>query len=92
MILRRGDVPLCQFVKIYIYERVLETLYNELNVLEIIRRGRLSWAGYVCRNQKSLIRAVMEQSPRRRENTVGKTANTMEGCFKRGCETVGKRI
>lgn len=39
----------------------LETLFNEVNVLEIIRTGRQRWAGHVCRNQNPLVRAVMKR-------------------------------
>lgn len=71
----------------------METLYSELNILEIIRSGRLRWAGHVCRNQDALHDTYSDGTePTNREKTVGKTANALEECCKRRRETVGRRI
>lgn len=62
----------------------LETLCNNLNVLEIISRERLRRAGHVCRNRNPLIRTVMEQ------NLIEKIQRMR--CSKTICEMVGRRI
>jgi len=41
----------------------LEALYSGSDILKVIRRGRLQWAGHAWRNQNPLLRAVIEQNP-----------------------------
>lgn len=41
----------------------METIFGNLDVLEVIKRGRLRWARHACRNQNTLISAVIEQNP-----------------------------
>lgn len=44
----------------------METLYSVSDILKVIRRRRLQWAGHAWRDQNPLLRAVIEQ------NSVGK--------------------
>lgn len=45
----------------------LETIYNENNVLKIIKKIRLRWTEHIMRSRNSLLRIVIEL------NSVGKT-------------------
>lgn len=36
----------------------LEALYSDLNILKVIRRGRLQWAGHAQKHQNPMLCAV----------------------------------
>ena len=44
----------------------LEILFQNTTITEVIKRRRLQWAGHAWRSQNELIRAVLEQNPRRK--------------------------
>lgn len=68
-----------------------ETLCNDTDELEIIRRRILRWVGHACRTKKPLTRIVLEENPvgeilmgrpqMRWKNVINKGVVRLEGWF-----------
>ncbi|VVC42394.1 Hypothetical protein CINCED_3A013326 [Cinara cedri] len=46
------------------FKNMLEILFQNTIITEVIKKRRLQWAGHAWRSQNELIRAVLEQKPR----------------------------
>jgi len=63
-------------------------MYTEKSVLEIIKKGRLRWAGHAMRSQNSLIRMILEQNPVEKR-PLGLPKSRWEDSVKRDIEALG---
>lgn len=64
-----------------------ETLFQNTNMVDVIRKQRLHWAGDACnspwRNRNKLIKTVIEQK------TVGRPKTRCENLIKKNVEFLG---
>jgi len=63
-------------------------MYNEKNMVEIIKKRRLRWAGHAVRSQNSLIRVMLEQNPVERRQ-LERSTFIWEDTVKKDIEALG---